>query len=205
MANPFAGLAPNQAAERNKQAILEAWLQLGYSEKSVFEVGSGTGQHGIHLCLSCPELWWQPSETPENFSRLAKWWQAAQSLHLPHFLAPVGYAIGQSDWPVQQFDIVYSSNVLHIISNDLAKQFVQNVALHINHEQLFVCYGPFKIDGEYTTESNREFDQALKLQGYGGLLDVQDVLNWSNNLLKLVAKLPMPANNFIMVFALDEG
>jgi hypothetical protein len=67
---------------------------------------------------------------------------------------------------------------------------------------LFI-YGPFKIDGEYTTLSNQDFDQALNSAGISewGLKDVSDIARAAEaNGLKLEEEFSMPVNNFILKY-----
>jgi len=196
----FEHLPHNQAAENNKAPILQKWLALGLESRHVLEVGSGTGQQGIHLCQACPQLLWQPTETLEKFPLLTEWWQASQQAHITNFLAPLGFVIGQTPFPDVEFDLVYSSNVLHIVAKPVAQQLVEQAASAMSAKDLFVCYGPFKKDGDFTTESNQEFDLWLRSEGYGGLLDIDDISKFSNQALVLKAAETMPANNFLLVF-----
>jgi Protein of unknown function (DUF938) len=64
-------------------------------------------------------------------------------------------------------------------------------------------YGPFKVDGRYTTESNQTFDNeilAAKVPEWG-LKDVRDLKTTaSKHGIALKRIIDMPANNFILVF-----
>jgi Protein of unknown function (DUF938) len=63
-------------------------------------------------------------------------------------------------------------------------------------------YGPYKVDGEFTTESNRQFDLSLRGRdarwGLRDLADVQALAAQAN--LSLVQRHSMPANNFMLAF-----
>lgn len=65
-------------------------------------------------------------------------------------------------------------------------------------------YGPFKVDGNYTTPSNATFDSeilAAKVPEWG-LKDVRDLENAANTHgIILKDKIEMPANNFILQFS----
>lgn len=65
-----------------------------------------------------------------------------------------------------------------------------------------VLYGPFKIDGKPTTESNAAFDQSLRERDPSfGLRDFEDVNQKAIAAgFELVSKDDMPANNFICVW-----
>jgi len=196
----FEGLPHNQAAENNKKPIFEAWNRLGLSRHSVFEIGSGTGQQGIFLCSKLPELYWFPSEVTTNLPTLKLWYKAAIGVGVDNFSSPIDFDIEQGDFPSEKFSLVYTSNVLHIVSNQLAQCLIERVNERLENGQYFVCYGPFKVNNAFTTESNKEFDHWLKMQGYGGLLDISQIENWSRDQLKLKHKEPMPANNFLLLF-----
>jgi len=66
---------------------------------------------------------------------------------------------------------------------------------------LFI-YGPFKIDGKFTSESNESFHHTLVSQnpewGYRDAADVAAAAEAAG--LKQQACVAMPANNFVLVF-----
>ncbi len=64
-------------------------------------------------------------------------------------------------------------------------------------------YGPFKVDSNYTTESNAAFDKEILDANVPewGLKDVRDLEQAANKYgIKLKQQLDLPANNFILVF-----
>jgi hypothetical protein len=202
MSEWFAHLPINQAAENNKAAILQALIDLRLTELKVFEVGSGTGQHGLHFCQHLPNMSWQPSEVVNNIQLTQAWFDAAKPLAISNYSTPIDYQIGQA-LPQQasnSINAIYSANVLHIVSHELAELMIETAASELKSGQLFIAYGPFKVEGGFTTESNQSFDIWLKQQGYGGLIDVSDIGIWSQQKLTLRYQHPMPANNFLLVF-----
>jgi hypothetical protein len=64
-------------------------------------------------------------------------------------------------------------------------------------------YGPFKLDGSYTTTSNEAFDKeilAAKVPEWG-LKDVRDLEKAAAPYgIVLKERLSLPANNFILIF-----
>ena len=66
-----------------------------------------------------------------------------------------------------------------------------------------VClYGPFNNQGEYSSESNRRFDQHLKSQApHMGIRDLTDLSALADSAgMTLAENHPMPANNRLLVF-----
>lgn len=67
---------------------------------------------------------------------------------------------------------------------------------------LLFIYGPFKIDGKFTSDSNESFHHTLRGQnpawGYRDAADVAAAAEEAG--FKQQACLPMPANNFALVF-----
>lgn len=200
MIDPFAHLARNPAADNNKQYILDVLKNLNLLNGKVIEIGSGPGQHGIHFCQHVPELVWQPTEIKSKLPLTMQWYEVSQKQGLTNYLKPFSFHIGQDTITASEFELIYSANVLHIISEALAKHLIKQLVESMNQGQKLVCYGPFKQKGEYTSESNREFDQWLFSEGYGGMQDLEDIPNWSDGQLSLLQVETMPANNFIVVY-----
>lgn len=200
MTDPFAHLARNSAADNNKQPILDALQKLNLLKGNIIEIGSGPGQHGIHFCQNVSELIWQPTEIISKLPLTLQWYEVSQKQGLTNYLKPFSFHIGQDPIDVSDFDLIYSANVLHIISEELAQHLIKQLVETMRQGQKLVLYGPFKKDREYTSESNRDFDQWLFSEGYGGMQDLTDVENWSNGELSLMQVKNMPANNFIVVY-----
>ena len=58
-------------------------------------------------------------------------------------------------------------------------------------------YGPFKVNGEFTSESNQAFDAGLA-QGFGGIVDISQLQTWARGALVLKTVHEMPANNLML-------
>ena len=66
-----------------------------------------------------------------------------------------------------------------------------------------LIYGPFQIEGNFTTDSNKEFHETLSSAGVSewGLKDVADLKKAAaNHGLELKEQIDMPANNFSLIF-----
>lgn len=191
--------AYSSAAERNSQPIFEMISQLFTAEARVLEIGSGTGQHAVYFCRHLPGLQWQPTDQAVNLPGLnAQFAQAAN----PQILKPLALDVLHDDWPTGPFDAAYSANTSHIMPWEAVQATFAGVANVLKPGACFCLYGPFNVNGEFTAESNAEFDRMLRAgEGAMGLRDLEDIEKLaSSHQLLLERKIAMPANNFILVF-----
>ena len=64
---------------------------------------------------------------------------------------------------------------------------------------IFCQYGPFNVNGDYTSDSNRDFNQYLISQGCGGLWDIADLQVLVSG-LDLLHQYALPANNKLLIW-----
>lgn len=187
----------SQAADNNKAPILAELQEVFSKVGNVLEIGSGTGQHAAHFAPLLPHLTWQTSDLLDNHPSILAWQQEAACQNL---VAPFEFQIGVSEWPASlNIDAVYSANTAHIMQVSETAQMMRQIADNLPQNGVFALYGPFNVDGQYTSDSNQAFDQHLRQQGYGGIRDIQELQRWAGGLaLKSTRK--MPANNLLLVF-----
>src|SRR5512140_2455572 len=53
----------SDAAERNKEPILQIIAPVLSQTRRALEIGSGTGTHALHFSARLPHLTWQPTDT----------------------------------------------------------------------------------------------------------------------------------------------
>ncbi|WP_229156699.1 DUF938 domain-containing protein [Fluctibacter halophilus] len=192
----MAGLPFSQACENNKQPIL-AHLQVHFADcQQVLEIGSGTGQHACHFAPALPHLVWQTSDQPHYHEGIRAWLTAYPRDNLRQ---PLSFTVGQDPWPAPGIDGVFSANTAHIMQPDEVNVLMQMIACHLPANGVFCQYGPFCFDGQYSSDSNRAFDQQLRSQGYGGVRDVEELQAWGAG-LQLQEVLALPANNHLLVW-----
>lgn len=188
----------SQACENNKQPILDALRPRLKLAMQVLEIGSGTGQHGEFFATRLPHLEWQMSDLPANQPHLQLRQSLASKSNLPRVLElDVTQSQGQGN-----FDAVFSANTLHIMPASAVPDFFGCAASHLAMGgQLFV-YGPFKYQGQYTSGSNREFDDYLQQRDpLSGIREIDELMQFAENHgLSAVEDLAMPANNRLLVF-----
>jgi hypothetical protein len=100
-------------------------------------------------------------------------------------------------------DGLYTANTLHIISWPLVVKFFEGIAKNLSAQAKVCIYGPFKYQGEFTSESNANFDQWLKERDLNsGIRDIEAILLLANSAgLNLINDHVMPANNQLLVFS----
>lgn len=189
----------SQSCENNKNAILDVLMQQFASVKNVLEIGSGTGQHGVYFAPRLPHLFWQSSDLVENHPSILAWQEQQPSDNLG---APIEFCVGINDWPMPNADGIFTANTTHIMQPQEARLMMQLVAHNLPEGGVFCQYGPFNVNGRFTSHSNELFDQSLRERGYGGIRDIDELVTWGEG-LRLVETVTMPANNITLVWNKD--
>lgn len=204
----------SQACERNKQPILEQ-LKVHLADASrVFEIGTGTAQHATFFAKHLPHLIWHTSDQEQYLdginARLAE--HKIPNITLPFvFRIYADKALDMHPWIDQliappldgKVDAVFTANTTHVMSKADAQQMMKLVAMHLPHNGRFIQYGPFNIDGKYTSESNRAFDEKIRIKGWGGIRDIAELDAWTVGTgMQLQENIAMPANNRLLIWTI---
>ncbi len=192
---PFA-----QSCENNKQVILEQLEKLIKKPTQLLEIGSGTGQHAVFFAERLPHINWQTSDQAEHHSAIKIWLTEAE---LENLQFPILLDVSEkSHWPQQRYQAVFTANTSHIMSWPQVMDMFEGVSQSLDEQGLFIQYGPFNKNGQFTSESNARFEQWLKNRGeHMGIRDLDELIKLADGLgLKLKQEIPMPANNFILVW-----
>ena len=162
------------ACERNQPHILTVLNQYNLSEGRLLEIGSGTGQHAVFFASKFPKLHWVCSDVAGNHNGIKEWLKEAK---LSNIHGPEKLVVGKDDFPGKRpFDYVYSANTLHIMSWKEDKALFKLLGKRLREAALVFFYGPFNYKGEYTSESNKEFDAHLKERNpQSGIRNFEDV------------------------------
>lgn len=184
--------------ERNKQSIVEQLSIYFKNSQNILEIGSGTGQHAVYFAPLMPNLkCWYTSDMPENHVSINAWLSDSNSKIISN---PIELTIGQDSWPNVEVDAVFTANTTHIMQPEEAQLMMEMISINLPKGGVFCQYGPMMINGEFTSGSNQEFDESLKKKGFGGIRGIEQLVSWAKG-MELVAKIPMPANNFLLVWA----
>lgn len=189
----------SQACENNKGPIFEILQRIFEDAASVLEIGSGTGQHAVFFARQLPHLDWQPSDLAGNLPGIERW---ISEIPAQNLRAPVELDVSMKPWPVNKFDGVFSANTAHIMPWECVEMMISGAAEVLNPGGHFCLYGPMNYLGNYTSNSNAEFDQWLKVQApHQGIREFHEL-----NRQALMANMvfiednPMPANNRLLVW-----
>lgn len=193
----------SEACERNKGPILEVLRRWLPPAARVLEVGSGTGQHAVHIGANLA-VHWQPTDRPEHLEGLRRRWAlVAESPGPGHLEAPIELDVRcHEQWPAGPFDAVFSANTAHIMPAAAVPALFAGSARVLPAGGLFLLYGPFHDGGVHTSASNAAFDAHLRaIDPAMGVRDSLELLTCARAVgLLAAADLRLPANNRLLVF-----
>ena len=194
----------SEACERNKEPIL-AVLRTCFADRTeVLEVGSGTGQHAVHFARHLMHLTWHPTEQLSHLEDLTARVQREGGKNLR---APTVLDVRQTVWPVRSVDALFTANTLHIMSWTEVVALYHGTGAVLVPGGIMCVYGPFRYEGRYTSDSNREFDAMLRERDpASGLRDIQAVSQLAREYgMRLMADHDLPAFNRLLVFAKEPA
>ena len=194
MTKPF-----SQSCENNKQAILQIIQPVFQATKTVWEIGSGTGQHACYFAQNLPQLSWQTTDREENRAGLNSWIQEAGLNNLPKSLK---LNVTDDAWPCQQIEALFTANTLHIMHWHEVESLFTGLAKYLTEKAAVCIYGPFNYKGQYTSPSNKQFDQWLRARDpESGIRDFEAIETLAKAAgVTLTNDHTMPANNRLLVF-----
>lgn len=191
------------AADNNKSAILSVLTNYLSDGDHVFEIGSGSGQHAIHIAAALPAIQWQPSDRAITLAVLSP---NIREYGTPNVQQPMELDLAKPPLPLPKgVQCVYAANVMHIVSERLGTNLLRFAAQSLLKNGYLVLYGPYRYGGKFTTESNQAFDGWLKdRDSDSGVRDFEWVERLANEFgLTLIKDHAMPAHNQCLVFQKD--
>jgi hypothetical protein len=192
------------AAERNKQPIAEVLQRVLAASGTLLEIASGTGQHALHFAEVLEAWRIQPSDCdPEHLATLQRRVALAGN---PRLLPPLALdvtAVAGERLPLPEApSAVYCANMLHIAPWLACVGLFRWAGVLLGATQPLITYGPYAVGGSQTSESNAEFDASLRARNPDwGVRDVGAIEAVAGeNGFVLEQRIPMPANNFCLVW-----
>jgi len=193
------------APERNKEPILSALRELLSERSEVLEVAAGSGQHAAHFARAQPGWRWLPTDPdPEHLASISAY---VEDVALENLSRPVRLDVLNRPWDVASVDVVYCANMIHIAPWECGRALIEGSANILRPGGLLVLYGPYRIDGEHTSESNVSFDKSLRARDPAwGVRDLRAVDELAvEQGFEFVDRVAMPANNQLVSWRLAGG
>ncbi len=187
----------SQACENNKTPILAVLRQTFADCRSVLEVGSGTGQHAVHFAGHLSHLQWQASDQAVYLSDLN---ERIRRVALPNLPAAVRLDVCSDPAPALACEALFTANTLHIMPWPVVERFFERLPELTQPKATLCIYGPFNYNGQFTSASNRSFDQSLRSRDPAmGIRDIEQVLHLAEQQgFALRHDFDMPANNRLL-------
>ena len=192
------------ASARNAAPILGVLRHELRGRSSVFEIGSGTGQHAVTFAAALPGVTWQTSDLVQSHDGIRAWIEEAGHVNV---LPPVEFDVLSASVPAVVYDAVFSANTAHIMSYAAVRRMFTLAGAMLRPEGVFCLYGPFSRGGRFSTASNEAFDALLRVRNPEmGIRDLDDleVLAGASGMV-LARSYAMPANNYLIVWSRQEN
>jgi len=189
----------SEAAQRNRDAILEVLTRILPARGRVLEIASGSGEHALAFASALHALTWQPSERDAEGLASIEAWRA--ELGPVNLLPAVLLDVQRWPWPVMQADAIVCINMIHIAPWAACEALLRGAAALLQPGAPLYLYGAMKLEGRFTAPSNADFDASLRARDPSwGVRDLDEVTAAAATAgLVLAEVVPMPANNFSLI------
>ncbi len=195
------------AGGRNREPILGVLKEkLPKDPGRVLEMASGSGMHINYFAPHFDHLHFHPSDKDEEvFDNIKKLTaehgndNIADPVHLDLTKPESWFNAGEQ----ASFDAIFCINIFQVAPISIADGMMQCAAHLLSDDGILLIYGPFQVEGTFTTDSNKEFHETLSSAGVSewGLKDVADLKKAAaNHGMELKEQINMPANNFSLIF-----
>ncbi|WP_026191583.1 DUF938 domain-containing protein [Methylosinus sp. LW4] len=193
------------AGNRNRDPILDVFKEIFPKSGNVLELASGAGNHINYFAPHFKELFLQPSDYDSDVFETIKAKRAEAGN--ANVADPLKIDLTKSEtWPDPKdrlYDVIFVVNLFQVAPVSIADGIAQLAAKLLTKDGFVAIYGPFKVEGGYTTASNEAFDKEILAAQVSewGLKDVRDLEKAAApHGIALKKILDLPANNFILIF-----
>ena len=192
------------SAARNTEPIVAALRPRLPQSGRALETASGTGQHIVAFAEGFPGVNWTPSDA--DGAARASIAAHIREAGLANLHPPLAIDVTDPAWPEAVepgIAVMVAINLLHISPWAATPGLLSGAGRLLAPEGRLFIYGPFARGGDYLSQSNVQFDAALRHRDPSwGLRDVDDVATAARaEGLALAEVIAMPANNLMLVLA----
>jgi SAM-dependent methyltransferase len=187
------------AALRNLRPLLAALRELLPPSGTLLELGSGTGEHAVHLARAFPGLTVQPSDPdPQARASIAAW---AAEARLPNLEAPLDLDLLAPAWTRRAADALLCVNVLHVAPPAAGAALLEGAARVLAPGAPLVVAGPFLRRGGAAAGRLARFDRELRAADPALGVRELDALVDAGRARGLAARppVPLPAEGDLLV------
>lgn len=194
------------AGRSNREPILEVFKEKFPKSGEILEIASGSGLHINYFAPHFPQILFQPSDLTEEVFESIKSKRAAQGNTNVADPLRIDLTSPKTWLPIKdrRYDVIFVINIFQVAPVSIADGLFALAADTLKDTGFVSIYGPFKLSGQYTTESNEAFDKEILAASVPewGLKDVKDLEESARRYgLVLKQQIDRPINNFILVFA----
>jgi cyclopropane fatty-acyl-phospholipid synthase-like methyltransferase len=193
------------AGNRNRDPILSVFKEIFPKSGNVLELASGAGNHINYFAPHFSALSFQPSDYDVDVFETIK--QKRAEAGNSNVADPVRIDLTDpSTWPESKdrlYDVIFVVNLFQVAPVSIADGIAEVASRVLAKDGFLAIYGPFKVEGKYTTSSNEAFDKEILAANVAewGLKDVRDLEKAAAaHGVALKKILDLPANNFILIF-----
>ncbi len=186
-----------ESCERNSQPIFEIISPLLAHTQAVLEIGSGTGQHAVYFAERMPHLIWHTSDKPEYHPGIQRWIKESK---LTNVRPPHSFNVSHDACPKLKVNAIFSANTTHIMNKSDVANMIEHVGKRLPKDGLFLLYGPFRIDGQFSSQNDALFDQQLRRRNVGSnIRDIETLNRFAKQAgMLLKQRYAMPRNNHLI-------
>lgn len=195
------------AGNRNREPLLGVLKEkLPKDPARVLELASGSGMHINYFAPHFDHLHFHPSDKDEEVFDNIK--QLRQEQGNDNIADPMHLDLTNPDTWINPdtkgtFSALFCINIFQVAPISIADGMMACADHYLDEDGILLIYGPFQVQGTFTTDSNKEFHDTLSGAGVSewGLKDVADLQKAAaRHGLELKERIDMPANNFSLIF-----
>ena len=195
------------AGNRNREPLLGVLKEkLPKDSARVLEMASGSGMHINFFAPHFEHLHFHPSdkdiEVFDNIKNLSSE-QGNNNIADPVHLDLTDPATWFNAGMPGSFSSIFCINIFQVAPISIADGMMKCAEHLLDENGFLLIYGPFQVEGGFTTESNKEFHNTLSSAGVSewGLKDVVDLKAAAEKHgMELKEQIDMPSNNFSLIF-----